>query len=142
MAIKSINPYLMFDGTAEKALKLYESALGAKAENVSRYGGTPGEEHCETQADKDRIMHASLHIDGAMFMVSDCPPGMPVATDSNVQVSLDFDDVTDMDRKFEALAEGGKVRMPLQDTFWGARFGMLTDAHGIRWMFNCDTKKS
>jgi PhnB protein len=142
MAIKSINPYLMFDGTAEKAIKLYESALGAKAEHVSRYGDGPGVEHCKTQADKDRIMHGSLRIDGTVIMVSDGPPGRAMPTESNVQISLDFDDVAEMAGKFDALAEGGKVRMALQDTFWGARFGMLTDPFGIQWMFNCDIKKS
>ena len=58
-----------------------------------------------------------------------------------IQVCLDFDDVADMTGRFEALASGGKVTMPLQDTFWGARFGMLTDAFGVNWMFNCRAKK-
>jgi histidinol phosphatase-like PHP family hydrolase len=56
--------------------------------------------------------------------------------------SLDFDDAADMTKKFEALSAGGGVTMPLQDTFWGARFGMLTDAFGIKWMFNFELKKS
>ncbi len=142
MAIKSINPYLMFDGTAEKAIKLYESALGAKAEHVMRYGDSPGVEHCKTEADKARVMHGSLRIDGSVIMVSDGPPGMAMPTDGNVQISLDFDDIADMSKKFDALAEGGTVRLALHDSFWGARFGMLTDAFGIRWMFNAELKKS
>jgi len=75
-------------------------------------------------------------------MLSDGMPGVPVAKDSNTHVSLDFDDPADMTAKFAALAAGGKVTMPLQDTFWGAKFGMLTDAFGIKWMFNCEQKKS
>lgn len=142
MAIKSINPYLMFDGTAEKAIKLYESALGATAKGIMRYGDTPGVDGCKTQTDKDRVMHATLSIDGSMIMMSDGPPGMPMPTDSNVQISLDFDDVADMTRKFDALAEGGKVALALHDSFWGSRFGMLTDAFGIRWMFSAELKKS
>jgi PhnB protein len=59
-----------------------------------------------------------------------------------MHVTLDFDDAADMARKFDALAAGGKITLPLQDTFWGAKFGMLTDAHGVSWMFNCETKKS
>jgi PhnB protein len=57
-------------------------------------------------------------------------------------VILDFDDTADMTKKFDALAIGGKVVMPLQDTFWGAKFGMLKDAFGISWMFNRDLKKN
>ena len=87
-------------------------------------------------------MHAHLRIGEGEIMMSDSQPGMPVTTESNVQVALHFDDVADMSRKFEALAADGKVTMPLQDTFWGARFGMLTDAFGVRWMFNCELKKA
>jgi len=137
MSIKKLNPYLIFDGTAEKAMKLYESALGAKAETVQRFGDAPGTapEH------KNRIMHALLRLGDGIIMISDEQPGAPVAKGSNVHVALDFEDVPDMTKKFDALAVGGTVAQPLQDTFWGARFGMLTDAYGIQWMFNCELKK-
>jgi PhnB protein len=138
MAIKNLNPYLNFEGTAASALALYESVFASKAENVGRFGEVPGmdvpPEHTH------RIMHARLHVGPGLIMLSDTPPGMSVPKESNTHVCLDFDDATDMTRKFEALAEGGEVTMPLQDTFWGATFGMLTDRYGIRWMFNCDKK--
>jgi PhnB protein len=140
MAIKKLNPYLNFDGTAAQAIKLYERALGAKAEAVMRFGEMPGDgtspEH------KDRVMHALLHVGGGIIMISDTMPGHPIAHGSNVHVTLDFDDAVEMGRSFEALAAGGKVTMPLQDTFWGARFGMLVDAFGIPWMFNCELEKA
>jgi PhnB protein len=82
-----------------------------------------------------------LHLGEGLVMVSDAMPDKPAPREGNVHVALDFDDVGDMTRKFDALAEGGTVTMPLQDMFWGARFGMLTDAFGINWMFNCSTKK-
>ena len=140
MAIKKLNPYLNFSGTAEKAIKLYESALGAKVENVMRFGDVPDPKI--KPEDKNRVMHAVLRIGEGVVMLSDTMPGMPTPAGNNVQVTLDFDDVQDMTRRFAALAEGGKVTMPLADTFWGAKFGMLTDAHGISWMFNCDIKKT
>jgi len=59
---------------------------------------------------------------------------------TNNYVCLDFDDPADMTKKFEALSAGGSVVMPLNDTFWGAKFGMLLDAYGIRWMFNCEQR--
>ena len=141
MAIKSVTPYLMFDGTAEKAIQLYESAFGAKAEGITRFGDTPGEAHGKTPEERNRIMNATLHLGSAQVMLSDGMPGKGMPTESNVHVALDFDDVDDMTKKFEALSAGGKVTMPLTDTFWGAHFGMLTDAYNIRWMFNCDIKK-
>ena len=139
MPITQLIPYLFFNGTADKAIKLYESALGAKIEEVSRFGDAPGMNPAE--ADKNKVMHAQLRIDSGVVMVSDAMPGQPVAPGSNTDVCLNFDDVAEMTRKFEALAAGGKVTTPLQDTFWGATFGTLTDAFGVRWMFNCTLKQ-
>jgi PhnB protein len=140
MAIKKLNPYLNFPGTAARAIKLYETALGAKAENVMPWQDMPGVP--PNPDGRDRIMHAVLHLGEGVVMLSDTPPGVPVPAGGNVHVTLDFDDATDMARKFEALSTGGKITMPLQDTFWGARFGMLTDALGVQWMFNCETRKN
>jgi PhnB protein len=135
MSISNVNPYLNFNGTAAKAIKLYESALGAKVESVMPFGdkGPPG-----TQ---DRVMHATLRLGAGVVMLSDTMPDMPPPAGNNMHVSVNCDDAADMATKFDALAVGGQVRIPLQDTFWGARFGMLTDAFGINWMFNCELKK-
>lgn len=140
MPIKKLNPYLNFDGTADKAIALYQSALGAKLDApISRLGEAPGMEVAPEH--KNRVMHAVLHVGEGLIMISDGMPGHPFSAGSNMHVVLDFDDVADMTRKFEALAAGGKISMPLNDTFWGAKFGMLTDAYGINWMFNCELKK-
>ena len=139
MPIRKLNPYLNFNGTAAKAIKLYETALGAKVENVMPWTDMPGQP--PNPAAKDRLMHAVLRIGEGVVMLSDTPPGMPPTVGSNVHITLDFDDGADMARKFDALSAGGKVTMPLQDTFWGARFGMLTDAYGVAWMFNCEIRK-
>lgn len=139
MAIK-LNPYLNFNGDAAQAVKLYESALGAKVEMLSRFGDSPDAN--VTPETKDRVMHALLRIGGdGVLMVSDIHPGMPYAPGTNMYVSLNFDDVAETEQKFQALSVGGKVLMPLTDAFWGAKFGMLLDAHGVQWMFNCDNKK-
>jgi PhnB protein len=139
MAIKKLNPYLNFNGTAAQAIKLYEKALGAKAENVMPWASAPGQPPAPET--KDRIMHAALNIGDGVVMVSDSQPGTPVAVGTNMHVTLDFDDPADMARRFDALSAGGKITMPLQDTFWGAKFGMVTDAYGVSWMFNCQTNK-
>ena len=141
MAIKGINPYLMFNGTAEKAISLYESALGAKTERLMRFGEAQGMPVPEEA--KNRILHATLELQAgnAAFMVSDCMPTKPVPTTSNVHIALDFDEAEDMKKKFALLAKGGTVTMELQDTFWGATYGQLTDEFGVNWMFNFDHKK-
>jgi PhnB protein len=141
MAIKKLNPYLNYDGNAAKAIALYERVLGAKVEGLQRFGDMPGPGGKPPAPEtKDRVMHAVLHIGEGLVMVSDGMPGKPPTLGSNVHITLDFDDEADMAQKFDGLAAGGKIEMPLQDTFWGARFGMLTDPFGINWMFNCQKK--
>ncbi len=74
-------------------------------------------------------------------MVSDTMQGQSVTSASNLSLSLNFNDAGEMNKIFASLSEGGKVTMELQDTFWGARFGMLEDKYGFSWMFNHDYKK-
>lgn len=71
--------------------------------------------------------HALLRIGAGTVVISDTPAGMPVALGSNVHVCLDFDDPAETTERFDALAAGGEITMPLQHTFWGAKFGMVTD---------------
>jgi PhnB protein len=77
-----------------------------------------------------------------MLMASDSMPGMPFQQGDNFSISIDCESKEEVDRLFNALAEGGKVKMAQQDTFWGAYFGMLTDRYGIGWMFNFEKPKA
>src|SRR6185295_12117917 len=114
MAIKKLNPYLNYDGNAAKAIALYERVLGAKVEGLQRFGDVPGPG--SSPETKDRVMHAVLHIGEGLVMVSDGMPGKPPTLGSNVHITLDFDNEADMAQKFDGLAAGGKIEMPLQDT--------------------------
>ena len=134
MAVKTLNPYLSFNGTAAKAIQLYESALGARVEGVMRWSDGPADMKVPPDA-RDRIMHAELTIGGGKVMAADAPPHMPSPSDSNITVCLNLDDNADMKKKFDALSAGGQVVMPIHDAFWGATFGLLKDAYGVRWMF-------
>jgi PhnB protein len=138
MAVKEIIPYLMFGGDAEKALRLYEKVLGAKVENLLRYkDGPAGPPGCEPSSeDAQRVMHALLQLGPLKIMAGDCPSSMGKPSGENVQICLEFDDPQELRRKFDGLADKGTVRLPVQDTFWGAVFGMVTDSYGIQWMFS------
>lgn len=135
MSINKLNAYLMFNGDAGQAIRHYERALGARAEFVQRFGEVPGGQ--TRPEDADRIIHALLRIGEDAVMLSDSRADDPVQPGASVQVCLDFSDAGEMAERFRALADGGKVTLPLHDTFWGATFGMLTDPFGIHWMFNC-----
>jgi PhnB protein len=141
MSVTKLNPYLHFDGTADQAIALYQRALGATTSGpIMRYGDVDGPTLAPEH--KNRVMHAELRIGGGAVMVSDTQPGQAALATAAVAIALHFSDLHDMERKFDALAAGGKVTIPLGNTFWGARFGMLTDAFGVRWMFNGELKKS
>lgn len=131
-----INAYLTFDGRCEEAFKLYADVLGGRIEAMMPHKGTPAEEHVPPDW-RDKIMHASLTVDGNVLMGSDSPPQFQQPK-QGFSVSLHFADPADAERAFSALADGGTVRMPLAETFWAQRFGMLTDRFGTPWMVNCD----
>ena len=129
-----INPYLIFDGTCREAFTAYEKVLGGKA-HLMPYGDAPPSGGPAQPA--DHIMHAHLDAAGAVLMGSDGPRG-DGAKDA-VFVSISVDDTAEAERIFRELAEGGTVVMPIGETFWAARFGMLKDRFGVSWMVNCST---
>jgi PhnB protein len=131
-----LNPYLSFNGECEAAFKFYEQCLGGNIESMMTFGNSPMAE--QTPPDKlDKIMHASLKVGDTVLMGSDAPPDF-FEKPQGFSVSLVFDDVAEAERVYTALAENGTVQMPLQETFWAARFGMVVDRFGTPWMINCD----
>ena len=133
-----LNPYIIFKGNCEEALKFYGKALGGETGQLMRYADAP--ENPGGMA-PDKIMHTHFNVDGnLLFMASDGPID---ANDSGiVSLSLNFKDAGSIKSAFASLSEGGTVTMPLQDTFWGATFGMLKDKYGIKWMLNYDKPKN
>lgn len=135
-----LEPYLFFGGRCDEALAFYQAALGAEVEMRMRYQESP-EPPPPGMLPPDwgsKVMHASLRIGTCRVMVSDgCEAGTPFA---GFSLSLALPEVTEVDRVFHALAEGGRVTMPLSTTFWSPRFGMLVDRFGIGWMVSLRTQ--
>jgi len=138
-----MNPYLNFDGKAEDAFNFYKSVFGGEFSALHKMGGNPGSENLSDD-EKNRIMHIALPIDSnTVLMASDTLPSMGHVLNhgNNVQLSLHPESREEADRLFNGLSEGGKVDMPLQDTFWGAYFGNFQDKYGINWMVNYEGKQ-
>jgi PhnB protein len=131
-----LNPYLNFNGQCEEAFKFYEHSLGGKIEYMATYAGTPSEQHVPPEM-RNKIMHASLVLDGQTLQGSD-PPSSQFESAKGFAIALHLKDPAEAERIFKEFSEGATVQMPLQQTFWAARFGMLTDRFGIPWMFNCE----
>jgi PhnB protein len=130
-----LNPYLTFNGQCEAAFKFYEQCLGAKIEAMMPHAGTPVADQVPAEW-RNKILHARLNVDGEVIMGSDAPPER-YEQPRGFSVSLQIKSPADAERIFHALAKNGAVRMPIQQTFWAARFGMLVDQFGIQ-MINCE----
>jgi PhnB protein len=130
-----LSPYLHFNGQCEAAFKFYERCLGGKITCLATYEGSPMADQAPPEW-RRKIMHATLLLGGAELMGCDPPPGC-YEPPKGFSVTLNPDNLADAERLFNALAENGKVSLPLQKTFWSAGFGMLVDQFGIPWMINC-----
>ncbi len=134
----NVNIYLTFDGRCAEAFADYARILGGKVAFSQTFGelpmakDVPAEQH-------DRVMHSELHLGDKVIMGSDAPPQW-YTTPGGFSVSLGFDVVEAGQRVFDALAEGGTVKMPLQETFWAKGFGMLIDRFGTPWIVNAGSK--
>ena len=133
-----LNPYLTFDGTAEAAFKFYERVLKGKIMTMMRFNETPAAEHVPADY-RNKIMHATLKFDEQVIMASDRHPMHPYEGIKGNSVALHFDTVEEGERVFKEFSDGAlAVTMPMQETFWAARFGMLTDKFGVPWIINCE----
>jgi PhnB protein len=131
-----MNAYLSFNGQCEAAFKFYEQCLGAKLGEIFRYVGTPLAD--QVPADwQDKVMHASLTLGEQVLMGGDVAPDR-YEEPKGFSLSLQIKNTTEAERIFHELGKDGKVSMPLQKTFWAARFGMLIDRFGIPWLINCE----
>ena len=131
-----LNPYLLFDGNCEAAFKFYEQCLGGKIEAMMPHAGTPAEAQTPPEW-RNKILHARMTVGNNVLMGSDAPPGRYEKA-QGFSVSINLKDPAEAERIFHALAENGTVQMPIRQTFWAARFGMLVDQFGIPWMINCE----
>ncbi|MFO1321614.1 MAG: VOC family protein [Burkholderiales bacterium] len=131
----SIQPYVFFNGRCEEAIAFYRSALGAEVVMLmrNRESPDPPPPGCLPPGSEDKIMHAEIRIGGSSVLVSDgMADGKPEFR--GFSLSLTVASPAEAERKFNAIAEGGSVTMPLGKTFFSPAFGMATDRFGVPWM--------
>jgi PhnB protein len=135
--MKEMITYLNFDGNAGDAMSFYSRCLGGEL-SLMRFS----EPNADAPGGRDRIMHAKLTRGSCILMASDTPSGTCFNQGNNFYICLNCESLEETEKLFSALGESGKVTMPLQDTFWGARFGMLLDRFGVNWMFSYEKPRS
>jgi len=137
----TINPYLNFAGTTEEAFTFYKSVFGGDFKFLQRFKDTP-EAPKVPDKEKEMIMHVALPVGkGNTLMATDAleSMGQKLSFGNNIYLSIEAESKEEAKKIFNGLSTGGKVTMPLQDTFWGAYFGMLKDKFGILWMVSHTT---
>jgi PhnB protein len=130
----NVQPYLSFEGRAQEAIDFYKGALGATVDMIMRFKEAPPEMQTQMSPDsKDKIMHAAFKIGDTQVMASDgrCSGK---ASFSGVTLSLNATSNAEADKLFNSLAQGGKVEMPMSETFFANRFSMVADKFGVNWM--------
>jgi PhnB protein len=130
-----LSTYLNFNGQCESAFKFYEQCLGGKVQMMMTYGESPMAQQV-TPESRDKIMHVTMAVGDGILMGCDAPPQYHEKP-QGFFVNIAIDSPAEAERLFRALSENGTVRMPLQQTFWAVRFGMLVDRFGTPWMINC-----
>lgn len=132
-----LNPYLNFAGNTEEAFNFYKSVLGGEFQMLQRFSDTPDGNKLPEET-RNMIMHIALPIGGNVLMGTDAPEsmGFKVNFGNNSYLCICPENREEADRVFNGLAAGGTVSMPLQDMFWGAYWGSLTDKFGVQWMIN------
>jgi PhnB protein len=137
-----IQSYLFFNGRCEEALEFYRKALGAEVTRLLRFKESPDPQSTARMArgSENKVMHANVQIRDTVIMASDgeCQ-GQPKF--DGFALTLNAKDVDDANKLFAALAEDGKVQMPLTETFFAERFGMLADKFGVSWMILAEKRK-
>jgi len=134
--MQEVVTFLNFNGNCREAVEFYKKCFDAEL-YLLQYSEAPGDPVWATNEAKDRILHSSLTKGSTtILMAADTMPGAPFQQGNGFSAMIRCESVPEIDALFAALAENGKITMPLQNTFWTPRFGMLTDRFGVQWMLN------
>lgn len=138
-----LNAYITFNGRCAEAMRFYERCFGGKLDLLT-FAQSPMAEHCPP-GQGDRIMHGCLVFDGLTLMASDAMDGAcggePYEGMKGFALTLTYPTADEGRRMFAALADGGQVQMPMDESFWAEAFGMLVDRFGTPWIVNGGMKR-
>ncbi len=133
-----LTTYLLFNGNCEEALTFYAKALGGKPVMLVRYSETPAAKTSPPEI-QQKIIHGRIAIGDDFIMACDAPP-QHYDKPAGFSINIGVETPEEAERLFKALSEKGEIGMPMAETFWAQRFGMLVDQFGVSWMVNCEKK--
>jgi PhnB protein len=137
----SLHTYLFFTNTTRAAMTRYHEILGGQLDIMTAADMPPGESMPDDVAD-DFVIHAALTLgEHDLLMASDDPTGDGTGV-KGASIHLGVSDAAEARRIFDALADGGRVDMELEPTFWSPLFGSCVDRYGVSWMIDVETDLS
>ncbi len=132
--MKTVNPYLLFNGNAGEAFDFYKSVFGGEYSFIQHFSDMPDTDKVP-ENEKDRVLHVALPIgNGIIIMGSDSSESRKVEKGNNIAISISTDGDSETEKIYNGLSKGGNVLMPLGKTFWNAYYGMFVDKYGVTWM--------
>jgi PhnB protein len=130
----NVQPYLSFEGRAQEAIDFYKSAIGAKVDMIMHFKDAPPDVQAQMSPEsKDKIMHSAFHVGDTQIMATDGNCSGKTGF-SGISLTLNASDNAEAEKLFAALGNGGQVTMPMSETFFADRFGMVADKFGVQWM--------
>jgi PhnB protein len=135
-----INPYINFNGNAEKAFNFYKSVFGGEFAQIMRFKDLASAEFLVSESEANKIMHIALPIGNNVLMANDVPEilGRVNENENRSKISISAESKEEADKLFNGLSAGGQIEMPIADSPWGSYFGMFRDKYGIEWMVDFD----
>lgn len=142
--MKSVNPYINFNGNTEEAFRFYQTVFGGELQIV-RFSDFPDNSMGVPDEDLDKIANIALPLgNGTMLMGTDTLEslGQTLTAGDNFSITLETDTAEEAGELFNKLSDGGNIMMPMAETEWAEKYGMCTDKFGIQWMFNYTGNKN
>lgn len=135
-----ITPYIVLNGNTAEAIDFYVKALNATVLGLMKFSDAPGHSDVPEEM-KSLVMHAMIEFDGNRLMFSDNMPHMPFQLGDQLSIAISSTNTERLKKMYHSLAEGGKVHMELQETFWSPAFAMVTDKFGITWQISGEAEQ-
>ena len=142
--MKTINPWINFNGNAEEAFTFYKSVFGGEFTKVMRFKDLASPEFSVAKNEENKIMLITLPIGNSnMLMANDVPEilGKVNENENRSKISITTENKEEADKLFTGLSAGGQVEGPMGQGPWGSYAGMFRDKYGIEWIIEFHSNK-
>ncbi|OKP81864.1 hypothetical protein A3842_10520 [Paenibacillus sp. P3E] len=127
-----LNPFILLDGNAQKAIEFYQETLGAKLLFKQTVGEGPQNPDTPLSEEaKARIAHSVLRVGETDFYVADLEEGQALIPGNGINICITVDNAAEAEQLYHLLKEGGQVDIELAPAYFSPAFGMVTDKFGV-----------